>query len=785
MRCVPVGHAVVSALLAGALLGSLPSGAARAATSLPDAPSTGSSSAGPSGPPAASADTLPGSVSGRVVGSGGGGPVAGALVRLEAPGDGDARTAFSGRDGLYRLDGVPPGEWRLEISTLDHEPFEARVRVPAGGRVVLDAVLRPAPIELSSLIVRGERAPLVPDPPDGRGDTVRAGPGDPRLRALDTGPGAASLARALEGLRPRPPSEPGSVLFVRGGLSDLKQVFLDGAPVYAPYHLGGLMDAVPPGVLRSGRLYTGGAPLAYDGGLSYVLDLRTRHGADGEVTTGGHLDVLGASFRTGGSPGDVSYLVSGRRTHGAASDRLLDGSLPYGYEEALARVDLPAPGGDGLAVTGFANRESVALGDGEADRRASWGNRAAVLRYGAGLGGTRALLTAAASRFDTRLPVSGRGDAPDRSETDRLRVALDLTGEVEGVELTWGAALNRHRTDLSTPRSEDASGRIRWRGRALTLAGYGAATFRPADEVELRAGLRATLREGSSPTGIAPRAAVTWRPSDETRLQLSTGRYHQVLEAPQSALSSDLDAWTEVLKRPPSRGASTLAGPELLSRLSSATASHVTVRMDHAPRPGLDLGLEGHYKTFDELDEGHDLHASGADVWVTYGSERWKAWAGYSLAWSWSDRLPEADVRQFSGRQLLSAGGQAPLPSGFLVSARVRASSGLPFATLPLPDRPASSPQSLDIRDADRPAGPALAGSPPDSYLRVDLTFSREMTGDVFGTEAAFRPYLRLLNALDRRDALFFQVDPDGSARPEALDTFPVLPVLGLEVAAP
>lgn len=756
--------------LAAGLLALAPSGAA-------PAPAAGA------GPAASPADTIEGTVSGRVVGPTLGEPVATALVVLERYGGTAARRALTGRDGRYRFDSVPPGEWRLTVTTLDHEPFEAGVRVPAGGEVVLDAVLRPSPIELSALIARGQRSLLVPDAPGERRDTLRAGPGDPRLRALGTGPGAASFARAVDGLRPRPPSEPGSVLFVRGGATDLKQVFLDGAPVYAPYHLGGLMEAVAPGVVRSGRLYTGGAPLAYDGGLSYVLDLRTRSGGD-DVSTGGHLDLLGAGVRTGGSAGEVSFLFSGRRTHGAASDRLVDGQMPYGYEEALARVDLPAPGGDRLAVTGFVNRESVLLEDDGDGRRAAWGNRAAVVRYGAGLGGSRALLTAAASRFHTRIPVFD-GAPADRAETDRIRVALDLATDVDGVELTYGTALNRHRTELSAPHPADSSAGLRWRGRALTLAGYGAATFRPGEEVDLRAGLRATVGGEQGAPGLSPRVALTWRPADGTRLSLSTGRYHQVLEAPQSALASDLDEWTELLARPATPGA-TPRGPRMLSDLRSASSSHATVRLDHAPRPGLDLGLEGHFKTFHGLDEGHDLHASGADVWATYADEEWKAWAGYSLAWTWSDRPPEGGVRQFSGRQLLSAGGRAPLPSKFRLSGRVRASSGMPFTAIPTPrDAPLSGSASAVEGGRRHVDGPALAGSPPDSYLRLDLTLSREISGELFGSDAVFRPYLRLLNALDRRDALFFQVDPGGSTRPKALDSFPVLPVLGLEVEAP
>lgn len=735
---------------------------------------------------AAAPDTLGGSVSGRVISLVGDRPVADALVRLERT-DGDAElTAVSDDRGRFRFDSVPAGVWRLEVTSLDHDPFRARVRVPEGGDVVLDAVLDPAPLELPGLTARPAPAPLLPgraQEPDG---AVRGRPGDPRMRALGTGPGPAGIARAFGGVRPRPPSEPGSVLFVRGGASDLKQVFLDGAPVYAPFHLGGLMEAVAPGVMSSGRLYTGGAPLAYDGGLSYVLDLRTRPGDD-DVTTGGHVDLLGAGLRTGGSTGDLSYMVSGRTTHDASSERLLEGRLPYAYEEALGRADLALSDDHRLSLTGFVNREAVEIAEDVPTRRASWGNRAASLRYGARLGATRGQLTAAASRFDTRLPVSASADGDDRSETDRIRVALDLSTDLQGTELTYGAALNRHRTALETAARTNSSPGLRWHGTAVTLAGYGAATFHPWDDVDLRAGLRGTFRDGGSLPQLAPRVALTWRASETSLLEISTGRFHQVLEAPQSTLAADLDAWTELLRRSSSEPGVGADGPglEFPSDLSSRSASHVTVRLEHAPRSDLDLGLEGYFKTLDGLAGPHDLHASGADLWATYRSEEWKAWGGYSLAWTWSDRPAERGVRSFSGRQLASAGGRAPLPSGLRLSARVQASSGLPFAAIPLPDEPklqTATPTGAD----DGPARePALAGSPDGSYLRLDLTLSRRVGGDLLGAEATLRPYLRLVNALDRRDALFFQVDPGASGPPRGLDTFPVLPVLGLEMETP
>lgn len=744
------------------------------------------------GPSVSAPDTVPGAVAGRVVSSLDGTTVSGALVRIRSP-EGGEQVTFTGADGRYRLPRVAPGGWSLEVSTLDHDPFRAAVRVSPGESMELDVVLAPRPVVLPSLSAVTDALVLVPNGGDGgdADDEVRGSQGDPSLRALDTGPGAAGMARTLEGAPNRPPQDPSSVLYVRGGAADLKRVLLDGAPVYAPFHLGGLMDAVPAGVVRSAHLYTGGAPLAYDGGLSYVLDLRTRSGGEGPFSTSGHLDMLGGAVRADGSTGRLAWMASGRRTHGAASNGLLDGRIPYGYEELLGRVDLSLSEGHQLAVTGFSNRESVRLAGTPAGDRASWGNEAASLRYGARLGGSRALLTAAASHFDARLPVSATAEELGRSETGRVRVALDVTTPTGGPELSYGAAFNRHRTDVVLPAADDSTPGLLWLGRASTVAGYGAATFHPWPELDLRAGLRTTVHGGAGSPHLAPRVALTWRAGERTDLQLSAGRYHQLLESPESALSADLDEWGETLQQ---QAAVAMTADEQSQEgmydAASASASHLTVRMDHRPREELELGLEAFFKSFTGLAEDRQLHASGADLWLDYRSDAWAAWAGYSLAWTWSDPAPEGAEESFSGRQLLSAGGRAPLPAGLRMAAQVRASSGLPFSRIPLTgggSGPGASPLSGTATEAlEGPeAGPVLSGAPDGSYLRFDVTLSRPFTGRVFGHETPLRPYLRFLNALDRRDALFYQFDPSREMRPRALDSLPVLPVIGLEWGVP
>src|SRR5690606_20935748 len=128
-------------------------------------------------------------------------------------------------------------------------------------------------------------------------DTVSAPAADlslARARALQSSPGLAELglAEAMAGLPGQEPPDPSDVLYVRGTGADLKLVHLDGAPVYAPFPLGGLLEPFTPGLLTSADVYLGGAPAQYDGGLSYMLDLRTRGARTERMHVSGAVDML-------------------------------------------------------------------------------------------------------------------------------------------------------------------------------------------------------------------------------------------------------------------------------------------------------------------------------------------------------------------------------------------------------------------------------------------------------------------------------------------------------------
>lgn len=729
-------------------------------------------------PPCAAIQNDTGMVYGRVLSAESGEPIRGATVQLRHAGG--FRMLLSDDRGVYRAAGIAAGDAVVLARALDHAPLEAGVRVPPGGRVPVELRLERRPILLPALFTAVEASRYRLPPPGLTRGGLRD-EGETELRALESSPGVAELGLAQPPAGPDP-GDPANVLYVRGAAADLKLVLLDGAPVYAPFHLSGLLDAFPDGVLDRATLYAGGTPARYGGGLSYVLDLEVRDGDPERFRTAGAIDVLGATVRAEGPLGPhASALVSGRVLHGAGYPAITgETDLPYGYGDALGRLDFEIGEGH-LGATAFWNRESVELDlgklEGQAPESAFWGNAAGSLRYRTPLGDGTLDVTTAVGRFTTRIPILSddpEGTVPfttGRGQNTRSRTEAFYGLEMGGVHWVFGGGFDTHETvlDQRTVFGDTTAHSV---ARAIVGAAWAEAAWDLVPEVELRLGLRADYYEPQSAARVSPRATALWSVAEEATLKLSVGRFSQVVRGPESILSSDLTG--------PTLGGAlgTEAGaPGAGNLFAVAGATHVVVGLDNRLEEGVDLGLEGYFKTFDGLPVITNLYSSGADLWLQAERGPVRGWVGYSLAWVWSH---EADETNFVGRQLLSGGVSSGF-RGFDLGLRLAYGAGLPFTEV---SSGAVLEATADGRRIDddpfEPPAPPLSGAPEDSYLRVDAEISRPLTARVGGSRIEIAPYVRLLNALDRRDALFYRAEEEGPTRPAPLASVPLLAVVGV-----
>ncbi|MFV1988328.1 MAG: carboxypeptidase regulatory-like domain-containing protein [Gemmatimonadota bacterium] len=714
---------------------------------------------------------------GRVLSGTTGAPIAGASVSIRH--GGAFRLLVTDDEGEYHARGLTPGDALVVAQALDHAGLEAVVRIPAGGTVALDLELELRPVELPGLFSRVEAERLHLPPPL----LVQGGfrdEGETELRALEATPGVSELG--LGGGLGLDPSDPASILYVRGAVADLKLVLLDGAPVYAPFHLSGLLDAFPDGVLEDATIYVGGIPAEYEGGLSYVLDLEVREGDRDRFRTSGSVDLLGATVRAEAPLGsNARILMSGRGLHGAGYSLLTGGDeLPYGYGDALGRINADVGAGR-IRATGFWNRESVLLDigklEGAAPETAYWGNTAGSTRYDTPLGGGTLHVNASFGRFATQIPaLDEASEGPVSFTTARGQTSRSRTGAFYsfGKNVRWsiGTAFDTHQTVLDQ-RTVFGDTTVHIVARAQVGALWGEAVWDVVPDVEIRAGLRTSYFQPDGVARLSPRISALWRLDQNARLRISAGRFYQVVRGPETILSSDLTGPTVGASVPALDSPDPAFGSQLFA---VAGATHLVVGLENDLPKGIDIGLEGFFKSFNGLPEVGDLLSSGADLWVQATEGPVRGWLGYSLAWVWSTNA--TGNTPFVGRQLLSGGLSAG--AGVVdLGLRLSYGSGLPFQGVAGRGPAGAGNPRLD-EGLDGGPPPAIAGAPDDSYLRIDVEISRRWTASIGNARFEIAPYVRLLNALDRRDALFYRAAETGPTRPAPLASVPLLAVVGM-----
>ncbi|HUF51470.1 MAG TPA: carboxypeptidase regulatory-like domain-containing protein [Longimicrobiales bacterium] len=711
-------------------------------------------------------------VSGQVRSEKTNGPLVFAVVELVGAGV-RPLSAVTDSNGIYLLRDVPVGRRLLRATHIDHAANEIELLIVAERKHPVDFDLTFRPLRLEPVNAEGMRGlPVVSDTAAAR----EADLGQARARVLESSPGVAELGlpEAARDVPGHEPVDPADVLYVRGGSADLKLVTLNGAPVYAPFHIGGLIHALDADILRSATLHVGGAPARFDGGLSYIMDLETRAGSDRRLRGSVGVDMIsGRALLEGPVTRTASMLLSARTVHGVGTRSLMPGAFPYGYGDALGRADLELAPGHTVTATGFWNSESVTLDSvGEFTQIARWGNHAGSLRYRGTLSGTQLLATVTGGRFRTELPLGGIRPLITEGTALRGRAALDLERPVLGTRLFWGVSWEsiefEHRAFAHGTHRDSTV--VKSGAGGVIAGGYLETAYAPTDWLRLRAGMRADRFSGVPSIQLGPRVSATVMLTERASISLSGGKYHQYVRAPERSLVFLGNAVPDSGGQP--------------RRLAVAEGTHLVLGLAQDFGEGISLGLEGYFKQFEGLRTGSSSRtaASGVDLWLRRNTGAVTGWLGYSLAWVWA---VESDwirpTQSFSGRHLISAGVLGPLVGRGAFDVRVSYGAGLPYTAIPEPE-----PAPLfSLLSSSPPGGgggdPAsLPGEPREPYIRLDAQVSRTFDGSFRSFHFELMPYLKVINALNRRDAIFYHYNRDvGHAEP--LADLPIVPIIGLE----
>jgi len=706
---------------------------------------------------------------------------------VEAWGSGYRRSVVADSLGRYQLVAVPAGTLHLRVTHAGHDPVAVDVVVPREGPVLVDLELRARPVRLPPVEVTTDVRVPDPDPKEVEaGLTARVD-----AAALEIGSGAADagLVDAVRALGGNDPGQATDVLFMRGSTTDLKLVLLDGAPVYTPFHVAGLLRSFEPAVLGRADLHVGGAPARYDGGLTYILDLRTRRPRSDRLHASGSMDFLSGTVALDGPLGDHAGVVaSARALHNLGEAPL--GASPYGYRDVLLGLQAEPLPGQLLHATGFWNRESVVLDlpstaenllPGVAPDEAWWSNQAASAAWTGHAGGFLLEATVAGSGYEATLPLrptSPQGEPAAAAllagaRTDRVRGGLEVARPVSWGIVRFGFSWERVDASYTADPLERGATASAARTTESTAGGYLDVTRVLAPDVTLRAGGRVDRFSADGSPRLAPRVALSWEVSPQAVVTVAAGRYHQSTRANDLTVEASLGA-----------SVADTAGPADL--LPVASADHVVVSLDQRMGDDVRLDIAGFWKSYRGLqpDQTDPIRSSGVDLRVLRRGERATAWLGYGLSWYWSTRDLSGGTTDFTGRQLLTAGLSGSLGSLFGADVRVAYGGGLPYTSVPFRADGVAAPTALP--DELGSTGDVIEQTPPlpgglhEDFLRVDVELNATFTPRWGGHQWEIEPYVRVLNALDRRDALFYAFQPWRDQALTPLAERPLVPVLGV-----
>jgi len=749
-------------------------------------------------------------------------PIAYALIEVERLG----RRVVADERGYYVLADLPPGTWTVRFTAIGYRAREVDVEIGEGQKVRLDIALQWTPVQLAGLKVSavGQSAASVvtAGPPAARvdGPSLSIVPGLAEadvFRALETLPSVAAM------------SDFSSAFYVRGGAPDQNLILLDGAPLFNPFHLGGVFAAIDPSAIATVDVLPGAFPASAGDRMSSVISLNTRDGGRDRIRGNGAIGLISSRASVDGPlpGGKGSYLLSLRRTYVdlftdlAYELDLIPVTVPYAFTDGLLKLTHDIGTGGSVTASLYADREAVrfrremVIEDGT-DARFNWGSYAATLEYRQPLGGTwHGKLRGAWSAFRGDFQLWERRyygpdePTPDDAPTAVFEHTLDafthMRDVVAGADLTWHGRSHRlglgfqldaylfdHRVGPEDHALRHAVRPFERTDRVTTLAGYVEDEWAPTASLRLRGGVR-VLHAGDRGTVWMPRLGARYDLGSGFALNLGAGRYAQVMHSLrfEEAVFAGLVAYDMLgAVRPGERMPTTedlVLGLEWhgtgtafrIDGYLKRTADLLLLPLPDDPVNAPLVVPAGRTRAY--------ARARGVEATLRHRRGEAEISASYTLAFAEIEQDGVRYIPRYDRRHTVDLSAVLPLGRRGLFSARLVAATGQPFT-------PATGRARFlhydPVTGRYHPIGSnvLLLGEHNSerlpSYLRLDVAVRKEYDKSWFGG-VKITPYLQVLNVLNSQNVLAAnpnqQYAPTYRAVNEYFPQLPFLPTFGVE----
>lgn len=459
---------------------------------------------------------------------------------------------------------------------------------------------------------------------------------------------------------------------VRGGLPSQNLILLDGAPVYNPQHLLGLVSAFHPEMVQSLELHKGYYPAHLGERTSSVIEMGLQTGSDslqGEASIGAINSRV--SLRGSVPEQRLSYAVGGRLAYLNLLTLPLnwlyrqgdtDQSLSYWLYDVTGSLSHRLQGGGRLRLSLYHSRDDFGTRYGQFEQDESlsnvtWGNLVGSLSYDRTWGtqhhwqsqwsssayrsGDRAeeLIRDGVDSALQRSGLASQAGIQDHRWQNRYRYHLGPYRLEVGSSWGWLGAQPTMRRQFPQPRIADSSSsgvEGAWQGATWLQGRWESARW------EAEAGLRWSVfhRPGTYTfTALEPRLSLTVKPTSRSRVEASYARSTQPLHLishTQLQLPSELWVLADVTRPAQQADQWTLGGSVHGERWKGQGAVYYR-RAKHQvfyQAPEIFGLLPDREEIARNLKTDGQARAYGLELGLNWEGKRASGWVGYTLAWS-------------------------------------------------------------------------------------------------------------------------------------------------------
>jgi len=618
-------------------------------------------------------------------------------------------------DGFFQFNSLRPGDYILEIRSIEHEDIIDTVKVGSREVTTLRFELQKSDDvkEMEEVLVIGQDQT--------KRSRIEMSVNKLNQESLERLPsfGAENDILAAFAITPGVVStgDQGGQLYVRGGTPIQNKILLDGMTIYNPFHSIGFFSVFETELIKSADIYTGGFSSEFGGRISSIMDITYR---DGDLKKHGGLVSVspfmgkavleGPVFRNKNAPGSGgSYIFSAKHsllnyTSKDVYPYANDGQgLPFSFTDIYGKFTIKSPEGSKFSAFGFSNNDAVNYID-IADL--NWKS------YGGGINFTLVPTSNPviikghlnASNYEIFFQEEN-GQAPRTSQIGGFDLGFDFTYFLKNQsEITYGINIGGFSTSFRTFNELDRE--IKIENYNTELSGYlnyrlvkGLWVINPGIRIQAYPSLSTVIPE--------PRLGVKLNATESLRFKMSGGFYSQNFTS--SSSDRDIVNLFYGFLAAPSNVQSTFTqvnGKETEPDNGIQTSWHGIFGVEYDISRPFSVNVEAYYKYFPKLsninnnklyDDTKEFNkvpdvykkdfliesgvSYGVDFLIEYNKKRLFLWAVYSLGKS--DRWDGFNVYapSFDRRHNINLVATYSFlkDKSLEVSARWNFGSGLPF----------------------------------------------------------------------------------------------------------